>query len=175
MPYIRDMGDERKESGMMKLKQIEKKADELTKVYSVPPIPVCEIIQRSGVRLYTTDFGKASDVFSGFCDFVKGRILLNQDDTPLRQYFAAAHEFGHWVLHKDKFESGENKYAFLPRQGVVSDNEEDDCMEKEADFFAENLIMPTRLIKLFSHYSPPELASIFNVERALIEERIKSV
>ena len=80
------------------------------------------------------DFGKAVDVFSGFCDFERDRILLNQDDSLMRQYYAAAHEFGHWVLHKDKFKNKEEKYAFLPRQGVVSDSDEEDPLEKEADF-----------------------------------------
>lgn len=159
-------------------KHIEKKAYELTKVYSEPPIPVCEVVQNAGLSLYVVDFKKNSDFLSGFCDFEKSRILLNQEDPPMRQYFVAAHEFGHWVLHKGKYEenSDQNKYAFSPKQGLIVGNLSENIMEKEADYFAESLIMPRRMVKQFkSLYSVHELANMFNVQISLMEKRLRSV
>lgn len=160
----------------MDYKDIEKKVNKLTNVYSEPPIPVCEIIRQQGVKLYTADFKQFVDTFSGFCDFENDSIYLNQDDSRERKFVVAAHEFGHWFLHRAEFKKKPDAYAFLPRYREIADGSVDDIKEKQADYFALNLIMPIRLVEEFNHlYSVSELARLFNVPRSLMERRLKAI
>lgn len=161
---------------MMDYEGIKTKADRLTKAYSEPPIPVCEIIRKKGVKLYTADFLQHKTTFSGFCDFKNDSIYLNQGDNRERKFLTVAHEFGHWILHKEDFKKEPEKYAFLPKEREIAGDDVVDEMEREADYFAMNLIMPSRLIEQFVlFYSVAELARLFNVPRSLMEKRLKPV
>ena len=161
---------------MMDRKDIEKRADEFTKGYSEPPIPVYEVARENEVEVYTANFGKFSDRFSGFCDFENRNIYLNREDSPKKQFFTAAHEFGHWVFHKEPYMANPEAYAFMPRKKAFVNGGSDDHMEKEADCFATCLLMPRLLVKKFyPHYSSSELAKIFNVPRILMEKRLREI
>ena len=156
--------------------EIEGKADEFTEVYLEPPVPVYEIARENEVEVYIGDFEKLADRFSGFCDFENDNIYLNQKDTSKRQYFTAAHEFGHWVLHKDIYITNPEKYAFMPKKKAFVNGRPDDQMEKQADYFATCLLMPRLLVKKFyPHYSSSGLADIFNVPRILMERRLREI
>ena len=160
----------------MDYENIEKKANEFTEVYLEPPVPVYEVARENEVEVYTGDFEKLADRFSGFCDFKKDNIYLNQEDTPKRQCFTAAHEFGHWVLHKSFYIANPEKYAFMPKKKAFVNGNSDDEMEKQADYFAICLLMPRLLVKKFyPHYSSSELAEIFNVPRILMEKRLREI
>ena len=160
----------------MDYKDIEKRADRLTKAYSEPPIPVCEIVRKQGVEIYRANFENFRDTFSGFCDFKNDRIYLNRENTQERNFLATAHEFGHWNLHKEDFEKSPDDYAFLLKDREIADDEVSDTMEREADYFAVNLIMPRRLVEQFNDfYSISELARLFGVPQSLMEKRLKSV
>ena len=161
---------------MMDYKDIEKEADKLTGLYLEPPIPVYRIARENKVEVYTADFGRFSDRFSGVCDFENDKIYLNEEDTQERQYFTAAHEFGHWVLHKNDYIANPERYAFMPKERVLGTGNSDDRMEKEADCFAIYLLMPRLLVKKFHpHYSSSNLADMFNVSGILMEKRLKEV
>lgn len=71
--------------------------------YSKPPIPVVEIAESNGVDVVFADFGAHSDKVAGFCDFKKAKLYVNKNDIRERQLFTIAHEFGHWVLHREDF------------------------------------------------------------------------
>ena len=160
----------------MDYKDIEKKADEFTKVYSEPPIPVYEIARENKIEVYTEDFEELADRFSGFCDFKNDRIYLNKEDLPKRQFFTAAHEFGHWVLHKSLYLAKPKDYALMPRQRAFANGTCDNLEEKEADYFAICLLLPHPLVEKFHpYYSSSYLANIFNVPRILMEERLKEI
>lgn len=162
---------------LMDYRSIEKKADKLTSIYSELPIPVYEIAQEEGLEVYDADFGDFANTCSGFCDFEEKGIYLNQDDGPIRQFFVAAHELGHWFLHREKYEKEPDGFAFCLKQGVDANGFDIDVnAEKEAHYFAVNLVMPNRLIKVLRHrYSASDLASIFNVSRTMMEKRLNGV
>ena len=161
---------------MMNHKDIEKKSDEFAGVYSEPPVPIYGIARDNKVEVYTADFGKFSDRFSGFCDFENDNIYLNEKDTTERQCFTAAHEFGHWVLHRDDYIADPERYAFMSKRTETANGNPDDPMEREADCFATCLLMPRLLVKKFHpHYSPSDLADMFNVPLDLMEKRLKEV
>ena len=161
---------------MMDCEGIEKETGKLTEVYLEPPIPVYEVARENEVEVYTADFEDLADRFSGFCDFENDKIYLNEKDTPKRQYFTAAHEFGHWVLHREHYIANPEKYAFMPKKKAFVNGNSGDHMEKEADYFAVCLLMPRLLVKKFHpHYSSSGLADIFNVPRILMEKRLREV
>lgn len=68
-------------------------------------------------------------------------IIINetlkiQNDFLRRKRFIIAHEYGHYILHKN------NEVQFAHRDTSKKDNPK----EKEADFFARCLLMPKKLI-----------------------------
>ena len=156
--------------------EIEKKADEFTEAYFEPPVPVYEVARENKVEVYTADFEELADTFSGFCDFNSDNIYLNQEDASKKQYFTAAHELGHWILHKDDYVADPEKYVFMPKRRAIANDSSSDHMEREADYFATCLLLPRVLVKKFyPHYSSSQLAEIFNVPRILMEKRLKEV
>ena len=64
-------------------------------------------------------------------------IVVNSSDNPKRRRFTIAHELAHFVLHKS---AEENFYAHR-------DTGQYDGIEREADIFASNILMPEELIK----------------------------
>lgn len=158
----------------MNYEDIEKKADGLTEVYSEAPIPVYEIIRSKGIEVYEAEFRVRVKNVHGFCDFVGGAIYLNNVDTPTQQIYTAAHELGHWVLHKSKYEGKNKRYACLPKGNAVGfdiDEEEED----QANFFASRLLVPRLLLRPYRSYnnSIASLAKEFNVSRDLMERRVR--
>ena len=161
---------------MMGRNEIERKADEFTGIYSELPIPVCEIARDQGLKVYKISFGDDANDLSGFLGFKKREIWLNKDDTDVRQFFVTAHELGHWILHRQKYEEGPEEIAFCLRQGADARHDIDESEEKEAEYFAASLVMPQRLVKkLRGNYAPSELATMFNVSRTTMEKRLKGV
>jgi Zn-dependent peptidase ImmA (M78 family) len=147
-------------------------ADKLSDPYSVPPVPVLEIAERSGVDVILDPFDRFSEVVAGFCDFASRRLYVNSNDPISRQTFTIAHELGHWVLHRDYFLERPESYPVLPRfQKTVTNNP----FEQEANCFAANLLVPRRLLLPVRGAPVSELASIFSVSREMMENRLKNV
>lgn len=150
----------------------EAKANDLTKDFTAPPIPVHEIAERSGVNVLFVSFGSNSEKVSGLCDFRTARIYVNKFDSPERQAFTMAHELGHWLLHRDYYLAEPEKYPVLPRFG---DPMRDDPMEKEANKFAACLLVPSHLLKSVIKAPVSALAQVFGVSRTMMEYRVKNV
>jgi Zn-dependent peptidase ImmA (M78 family) len=148
-----------------------RKADELTQRYTVPPIPVVEIAEGNGVNVVFAAFGKHSDTIAGFCDFNERQIVVNDDDNVGRKMFTIAHEFGHWILHKQFFESDPDSYAVLPRFRRPAQNP----FEQEANCFAAELLVPKHLLAPIRSAGIAKLAEIFGVSREMMEFRLKNV
>lgn len=147
-------------------------ADALTVPYSAPPIPVLEIAERSGVNVVFANFGKHKDIVAGFCDFAEAKLYVNAEDIRARQMFTMAHELGHWILHRDILLRNPAMYPVLPRfQEADSSNP----LEKEANAFAAQLLVPTRLLAPVRDAPVSALANIFGVSRAMMENRVKNV
>ena len=72
----------------------------------------------------------------------KWGILYDEGQSPGRRAFTVGHEFGHWVLHRDRVDEQEgladgfycNDEAITQRDGLG--------IEEEADIFAADLLMP---------------------------------
>ncbi len=150
----------------------ERKAEELSKDYSAPPVPVLEIAEENGVNVVFVDFGKNSEKVAGLCDFENARIYVNQDENADRQAFTMAHELGHWILHKDFFLENPDHYPVLPR---FSKPDQNDWREKEANKFAACLLVPARLVRPVRNAPIASLASVFGVSRTMMEFRLKNV
>lgn len=152
--------------------EVKRKADGLTAEYSVPPIPVAEIAEFQGTQVVLIDFGRYKDRVAGFCDFAEGKIYVNSDDISVRQSFTIAHELGHWLLHKHLFSEDPAAYPVLPR---FQRTDENNPLEKEANHFAANLLVPDRLLKPVKNAPVAALAGIFQVSKTMMEFRVKNV
>lgn len=150
----------------------ERRADELTKDYSSPPIPVLEIAERNGVNVVFADFGEHSESVSGFCDFGNSRLYVNSEDRPERQSFTMAHELGHWILHREIFTNNPELYPVLPR---FNDPDTNDPLEKEANKFAACLLVPKRLLRPVREAPISALTSVFGVSRTMMEFRVQNI
>lgn len=146
-------------------------ADKLTQNYSAPIIPVLEIAESNGVDVIFTDFGDHSQTVAGFCDFASAKLYVNVEDRSTRQSFTIAHELGHWLMHKSIFENDPDKYPVLPRFQSV---DKSDTLEQEANAFAANLLVPSRLLSPVKHVPVAKLAEVFGVSRMMMEIRIKN-
>ena len=155
-----------------RLEHAEKTADDLTDIYSSPPIPPRDIAEENGVHVLFVDFGKHAETVSGFVDFSKARLYVNGSDKFERQIFTIAHELGHWLLHKGFYEADPERQNVLPR---FSNPYRDDPLEQEANRFAASLLIPRKLLVPVLHAPVATLADLFLVKRALMERRIRDV
>lgn len=147
-------------------------ADRLTQPFSTPPIPVVEIAEANGVQVILADFHEYSDQVAGFCDFHAAKLFVNAEDVAVRRNFTIAHELGHWILHRELFEQHPEQYPVLPRFQSASAG---DALEQEANHFAANLLVPSRLLKPIVGAPVSALASIFMVSKTMMEYRLKNV
>lgn len=148
------------------------RADDFTKGFTSPPIPVVEIAESNGVDVIFADFGNHTATVAGFCDFGAAKLYVNKADQLERQRFTVAHEFGHWVLHRDFYLENPEKYPVFPRfQSVDHKNP----FEQEANNFAACLLVPERLLKPVVKSPVSALASVFRVSKTMMEYRLKNV
>ena len=108
------------------LKEIENNKGNI--VYPINPF---ELLNKKNVVITFSKFDNLEGIL--LYDLNKSVVSINVDKPITRQRFTAAHELGHMMLHTklktDKF--------ICP----ISDDKTD--IEKEADVFASNLLMPT--------------------------------
>lgn len=151
---------------------VRSRANELSRPYSSPPVPVLEIAESHGVDVVLASFGDVGDKVAGFCDFGAAKLFVNAEDLIQRQTFTIAHELGHWILHRDYFNNHPERYSILPR---FQKTERSNPFEQEANMFAANLLVPRRLLSPVKNAPVAELASIFAVSREMMEIRLKDV
>jgi Zn-dependent peptidase ImmA (M78 family) len=131
-----------------------------------------EIAEKTGVDVVFADMGVHRDKVAGFCDFEGSKLYVNKSDPTTRQTFTMAHELGHWVMHREFFLQHPDRYPVLPRFQSV---DESNVFEREANCFAANLLVPTRLLKPIRAHNVAMLARIFAVSTAMMEIRLKNV
>lgn len=150
-------------------KVVKSKADELTKTYTAPPIPVLDIAERNGVDVVFATFDPN---VAGFCDFRSAKLYVNDIDPVNRKTFTMAHELGHWLLHREFYLKHPEKYPVLPR---FQRNPSNDPLEKEANFFARNLLVPDRLLAPVAQAPLSWLADAFAVSQEMMTYRLRNV
>jgi len=111
------------------------------------PVDVAAVAHRLGLAVYVSPLPEGVsgallkdaryDTKSGFV------IFVDDSEAPVRQRFTAAHEIGHFVLHRDRIGDGVQDNYLLRSEGFSS------RMEVEANRFAADLLMPFPLINKF--------------------------
>ena len=138
-----------------------------------PPVPVKDIIEKAGINVEFVNFKEMGDRIAGFTHFPTKTIYVNARDSLNRQTFTMAHEYGHWILHKSLFEQHPEKYKVLLR---TSGEKQNDPLEKEANSFAANLLVPEFLIKpIKDNAILSQLSLMFAVSDDTIKHRLKYV
>lgn len=108
------------------LKEIKNKKGKIT--YPINPF---ELLKENNSIITYSDFDKLEGLL--LYDKNKSIVSINMSRPITRQRFTAAHELGHMLLHT---EIKANNFL-CPISGIK------DAIEKEADSFASNLLMPT--------------------------------
>lgn len=72
-------------------------------------------------------------------------VNLNQNSFDARKNFTLAHELGHFVLHNDISNTFVDKIFFRKKSEGYTTKEEK--IEREANYFAANILMPEHLIQ----------------------------
>ena len=116
----------------------------LSDILGSTPVDVRSAAQRLGLEVYAVDLPpKVSGVLlreksygtsSGFV------ILVDRSEPNVRQRFTAAHELGHYVLHRDSVGDRLEDNYLLRSEGMSN------RQEVEANKFAAALLMPMELI-----------------------------
>jgi Zn-dependent peptidase ImmA (M78 family) len=109
------------------------------------PVPIDDIIKREGINLLPYDM---NDGISGILLIERDNITIGYDkaESNVRQRFTKAHELGHFMLHRDGELFVDKDYKammFRPSSSTPSDK----WQEWEANEFAANILMPTKILK----------------------------
>jgi Zn-dependent peptidase ImmA (M78 family) len=130
---------------------------------------VYEIAENEGLRVVIAPFPAHATTVSGFIDFKEKALCLNDADSARRRRFTAAHELGHWILHRALFEKYAEEYRVLHRAplGRIKDP-----LEQEANAFAAALLVPLDVLQRYAHIAyDDELARLFGVSSEVIRYR----
>jgi Zn-dependent peptidase ImmA (M78 family) len=112
------------------------------------PVPVEKIVKSLKISL---SFEEVDDDVSGFLYRNKkaNKIVIgaNKSHHEHRQRFTIAHEIGHFLLHEGALvhlDSGHGAFRINLRDSASSTGEDND--EREANFFAAELLMPAAFL-----------------------------
>jgi Zn-dependent peptidase ImmA (M78 family) len=135
------------------------------------PVDVIEIAKVLGLRV---SFEAMDDSMSGFLERrTSGWVLgVNVHHHPLRQRFTVAHEIAHFVLHRDQNPRGFKDETFARRNATGNQ------MERQADQFAAELLMPEEQVRKWvvaGVKSLNELAAKFGVSSLAMKYRLLSL
>ena len=151
-----------------------KAAENIINNYDItePPVLAKEIAEAYGLSIIYVDFVKINPQYnkiSGFIDAETNKLYVNAAEHPKRQNFTIAHELGHFLLgHLNS-----NEYNVLYRNNEFSDSP----LEREANCFAANLLVPEKLLKKaikdYPFITDYQLGNLFGVSEAVIKNRKK--
>ena len=155
-----------------------KMAQKVLKEYALvnPPIDIKQIVKLEGYKLFNQ---KLPQDVSGMIEKTKKEknIYINSSHAPTRQRFSLAHELGHHFLHTIDGEHKDNSTLFR--------KETDNTLEidKEANRFATELLMPDKLVRKEIALSGQEidedllekLASRFEVSTIAMTYRLQNL
>lgn len=96
-------------------------------------------------RVPVDDLGDPSTQLAGFLFFAGriGKAFVNATDILPRRRFTAAHELGHFVLHRESMK----RFRFDTDKTLLETDIAADPMEAEANRFAAELLMPEEVIR----------------------------
>lgn len=103
---------------------------------------VFDHLQANGIR--PGDLGEDEDL-AGFL-FVSGpfgRVYVNADAPVARRRFTAAHELGHFLLHRGEMDG----FAADTQEAIKGDYDTVNRLERQANRFAAELLMPAEVCR----------------------------
>lgn len=125
--------------------------------------------------------------FSGFLAVNEKTIVINSHHVPVRRRFTAAHEIGHYMLHRKKNSDSPvfiDKTIYYRRESDT-DSTVNYRMEMEANAFAAGLLMPLILLEKYLDKHPEVdlgktadiklIADEFEVSRPAMEYRLRNL
>lgn len=147
------------------------------------PVDLDALAEKAGIRIKYGDF---DDEMSGFAYQKSGvkYIGVNITESPVRQRFTIAHEFGHMFLHQ------QDPLSYDPSVELIHFRDErstagTSTKEVEANAFAAELLMPEEVVRkeiqemrgidLHDSAAVERLASKFNVSQAAITVRLTNL
>ncbi len=104
---------------------------------------VIEHLQAEGSKV--EPFDDPAEPLAGFLYFAGkyGHAFVDADDILPRRRFSAAHELGHAVLHRDRM----GRYRADSKKTLLEDDDSTDELEREANRFAAELLMPEAVVR----------------------------
>src|ERR1700733_7744610 len=108
------------------------------------PVPIEQIAKGQGARIF---FKSLEDNLSGFeyRDKTQSVIGVNTHQARTRQAFTVAHELGHLLLHDQEQQLHvDHDFSIRLRNGVSSEGTDES--EIEANLFAAEILMPSKLV-----------------------------
>lgn len=137
------------------------------------PINVAACAKAVGLTIYAIDLPagvsgmiRRDSVKGGESGFV---CYVDKSEPSTRQRFTAAHELGHFVLHRDVIGETHQDNYLLRAEGLSN------AQEAEANRFAADLLMPRRLISdamANGNDTVSELCSLFRVSPTAMSIRL---
>ncbi len=146
------------------------------------PVDIDKVAERLGLVIVEKPL---EEEFSGFLAVKEKTIVINAQHSYVRRRFTAAHEVGHYVLHRRMHENTE---VFIDHTVYFRKNNLDDVdhqIELEANSFAAGLLMPRMCIETYLEKTPSldlskssgikTLADEFEVSRSAMEYRLQNL
>lgn len=105
-----------------------------------PPVDVLGCAKAAGLPIYAIDLPKGVSGMIKLTSTNTFECYVDRSEPSVRQRFTAAHELGHFVLHKSQIGTGLQDNYLLRAEGMSN------SQESEANRFAADLLMPRELI-----------------------------
>lgn len=159
----------------MQTEEVIQKANEVISLsyLTEPPVDPYALARAHGLEIVQQPFPEKYRRISGFISVAGGTptLFVNDNDSQNRKNFTVGHELGHWLLHRDNLLNDPN-LAVLFRIPLGTLNT--DPLEKEANMFAANLLVPKSMLDAYrDDKSPRELAQMFGVSEEVIGYRLE--
>lgn len=108
------------------------------------PVNLELLLEKEGINLISYPF---KDDISGvlILEGDKATIGIDRKSSNVRKRFTLAHELGHYKLHAQKSNMFMDNVFFRKKSEGYTSKEEK--IEKEANFFAANILMPENLVR----------------------------
>lgn len=134
-----------------------------------PPVRIDQLVLNYDLNVREAKFELPFNNVSGFIDLETKTIVVNRDDSIHRKVFTLAHELGHWLLHNEELKEDPNRSIVFR---IPLGEADKDPLEKEANCFAANLLVPKELLSQYKNEDIPTIARIFGVSSDVIGYRI---
>lgn len=139
-------------------------------IYS-PPVNLLQILAWEGLKLYEFQFPEEANDIAWMINIEEKTIFINENDEDFNKPFTVAHELWHWMLHRMFLEKTPEKYSIVFKKKWA--DEVNDLLEREADCFARNLLIPKFMLDAYkSELWIMELAKLFSISPLALEKRI---